>query len=274
MASRTTRIISDLHFEDNISWLQRLSSLRPLLEGTDEIILNGDALDTQIIANGPEKMAEMKAFFATHVAHHTFITGNHDPNISDLHELSLAEGLIWITHGDVLFAEMVPWSSKLPEIRRRLAPLKAQVSAHQFSRIETRLRFNRQISFKMPCDHDPLARGFLHRFYRLSQIVLHPGRALTLLRAWHDTPALAARLAAEQRQDARFILTGHTHFGGVWSQRNGRVVINTGSFCPPRGGLLVEIGDDHLRVRRILRQRENFTLGPLLASFPLAEKPV
>src|SRR2546423_3394182 len=199
MASRITRIISDLHFEDNISWLQSLPSLTPLLEGADELIVNGDALDTQVIANGPEKMAEMKAFFAAHVSQRTFITGNHDPDISDVHELSLAEGRIWITHGDVLFPAMVPWSRKLPEIRRRLAPLEAQVSAHERSRIETRLKFHRQISFNLPLDHDPYARGFFHRFFRLSQVVVHPGRAVELLRAWRNMPGLATRLAAEQR---------------------------------------------------------------------------
>src|SRR5690349_1781365 len=61
-----TRILSDLHFDDATSQVKSLAMLRPLLEGADRIIVNGDALDSQVIAHGHELIREVKTFFAAH----------------------------------------------------------------------------------------------------------------------------------------------------------------------------------------------------------------
>jgi len=42
-----TRIFSDLHFGDRASRARRLAQLRPLLDGVDALVLNGDTLDTR-----------------------------------------------------------------------------------------------------------------------------------------------------------------------------------------------------------------------------------
>jgi predicted phosphodiesterase len=265
-----TRIFSDLHFDDSSSQLRSLAQLQPLLDGTDRVIINGDALDSQVIDDGPAVIADMKTFFREHTADPVFITGNHDPDIGSLHELSLADGLVWITHGDVLFEYIAPWSGILAELRRRIDRLNAPIPPHERGRIETRLRVHRQACLKLPPEHDPRNRNVFYRLLRLARIAFPPHKPLRILNAWRTSPRLASDLAAAQRPAARFMLMGHTHYPGIWSDRGPRVFINTGSLCPPRGGLVVEIQGEELRVRRIVYRANQFHLGDTLGKFPLA----
>jgi hypothetical protein len=62
---------------------------------------------------------------------------------------------------------------------------------------------------------------------------------------------------------------GHVHFPGVWRTAAGPVVINTGSFLHPLGGNLVDVLDDRVEVRRIVRAGPDFRPGRLLAAIPL-----
>jgi hypothetical protein len=133
---------------------------------------------------------------------------------------------------------------------------------------------HREACLKLPCDRDLTTRGWFARLKLLLRTCASPGQVLAILRVWRDTPSLAAKLAATQRPEAKFILVGHTHFPGVWRKADGRVVINTGSFCPPRGGCFVEISKAELRVRRVVRRGNSFRAGQMLAEFPLAPAPV
>src|SRR5215212_11800756 len=47
VAAKLTRIFSDVHFGDRASRVGRLAQLRPLLDGVDELVLNGDTMDTR-----------------------------------------------------------------------------------------------------------------------------------------------------------------------------------------------------------------------------------
>ena len=101
------RILSDLHFRDATSRLERLEDLLPLLDGVNELWLNGDTCDNQS-GMTPEKLGEIKQFFTTHVPQVRFIPGNHDPDISPIHEASTADGRIWACHGDAFLDDIVP----------------------------------------------------------------------------------------------------------------------------------------------------------------------
>src|SRR3954466_6212027 len=45
--AKLTRIFSDVHFGDRASRVDRLAQLRPLLDGVDQLVLNGDTMDTR-----------------------------------------------------------------------------------------------------------------------------------------------------------------------------------------------------------------------------------
>jgi hypothetical protein len=70
------RILSDLHFRDATSRLERLEDLLPLLEGVTELWMNGDTCDNQSGMTATE-LSEIKQFFTAHVPSVRFITGNH-----------------------------------------------------------------------------------------------------------------------------------------------------------------------------------------------------
>jgi predicted phosphodiesterase len=265
-----TRILSDLHFDDAASQVRSLAMLRPLLDGADRIIVNGDALDSQIVANGPELIAETKTFFATHARETLFIAGNHDPDISPINELLLAGGQIWLTHGDVFFEYLAPWSPNLPEYRRRIRALRDPLPPGAWDQLETRYRILRAISVGLPPEHDPADRSLTHQLARLFRLFAHPRRPLSMIHTWLTSPRVAAQMAAMHHPTARFVIFGHIHHPGVWTKHRPRVVINTGSFTPPRGALMVEFDEKNLRVLRIDRRRDSFHPGAIIAEFPLA----
>ncbi|MGC4073119.1 MAG: metallophosphoesterase family protein [Nibricoccus sp.] len=267
-----TRILSDLHYDDAASQVRSLAMLRPLLNGADRVIINGDAIDSQVIAHGPELIAEVKAFFAAHAPETLFIAGNHDPDISPVNELILGGGQIWATHGDVFFEYLAPWSPNLPEFRRRIHALRDHLPPAERDRLETRYRILREISVGLPPEHDPADRSFLHQLARASRIFVNPRRPLSMIHAWTTSPRTAAEMAAKYHPSARFVIFGHIHHPGVW-KKQGHIVINTGSFTPPRGALMVEFDDKNLRVLRINRRRDAFHPGKVIAEFPLAPSP-
>lgn len=119
LAGPLIRIISDLHYGDERSRLRELAALKPMLEGVDTLVLNGDCCHTQEGAV-PEQIAALKEFFSHGAPQVIWLTGNHDPDISSHHELLLKDGRVWVTHGDVFFDSVAPWCHLRAELVRRL----------------------------------------------------------------------------------------------------------------------------------------------------------
>lgn len=266
--SSRTRIISDLHYGDPASWLQELGALLPLTEGVDHLIINGDALDTQVIDHAAEAVHTLKSGLSAHVPALTCITGNHDPDISDVHEQFLADNQIWVTHGDVFFDDIAPWGRLAPELRRRIHRYAGHPpSARELRQLETRFRIFRQVCLKLPREHDPKKKGLLYAAMKMARAVFPPHRLVAMIRAWRDLPAMAAKVSAEQRPEARVIITGHTHFKGQWLQPEARLVLNTGSFCPPGGGHVVDVVGDQIAVSKLARSKGEFRPGARIATY-------
>jgi hypothetical protein len=183
--------------------------------------------------------------------------------------LSLAGGRVWLTHGDVFFENVAPWSRILPELRRRVAHHSAHYSPADRARIETKLKIFRQVCLKLPRHHDVEDRRFFPRFTRLVNALFPPTQAIAILKVWRDTPRLARELAAQQRPGARFVLLGHTHRPGIWSHRDGRVVINTGSFCLPGSAYAVDLTPNSVIVWSVVQRQGLFHLGERLRELPL-----
>lgn len=274
MSAPITRILSDLHYADPGSWLEDLRSLEPLLSRVDRLVLNGDTLDTQVHPRAPELLAEVRTFFPSQAPEIEFIAGNHDPDISPLNEVAFAENRVWITHGHVLYDDVAPWSRLVPEIRRRFRLHAGTLSSDELRKLEVRFRLFRQICLKLPSEQSQQGRGNWARLRRIARVVFPPDRLLIMLRIWRELPELALTFARAQRPDAQVIITGHTHRHGVWHRPDGRIVINTGSFCPPTGGLLVDLTENRITVRQVKRQKGQFYPGPTLTEFTLAPLPL
>jgi predicted phosphodiesterase len=269
-----TRIFSDLHYGDRASGVKRLTQLRPLLDGITALVLNGDTLDTR---PGPrpqftaEKRAEVVTFTSTAGAPVTLLTGNHDPDLSDHHALELAGGQVFVTHGDIIFDNIVPWSRDATLIGRRIAAALLALPPADREQLEARLNIWRRVAAGIPQQHQSEPHRFKYALRFATDTVWPPLRIFRILRAWQVEPALAAALAHRHRPAAKFIVVGHTHRPRVWRAPNGVVVINTGSFCQPFGGYAVDLTPGRLTVRCVEVRGGDYHPGATVAEFALAE---
>ena len=266
------RIISDVHYGDRSSRVERLEQLRPLCEGVSTLVLNGDTLDTR---KGPYPLltaryrAEVGEFFAGAAPAVLILTGNHDPNLSSVHALDLAGGEVFVTHGDILFRSIVPWGRDAAVIGERMAAaLAARPAANR--PLEDQLEILRLVAASIPQRHQSERNGLKYAVRFAMDCAWPPHRLMKVLRTWRDLPALASALAARHRPRARFAVEGHTHRPGVWRTPSGVVVVNTGSFCRPFGGIAVDVEAHRLVVRKLVARGGDYRPGKVVAQFPLS----
>lgn len=262
------RILSDLHLHDARSEVRELRQLEPLLAGVRTLVLNGDTCEMRRGLT-PTQVQELKNFFRTRVPEVVFVTGNHDPDISDAHECLAADGRVWVVHGDVCFDDLTPWSRHVAAIRRDVAAQLASDPRADYSRLDVRFRIARHVARTEAQVPDLVTRTLRSHFGWAWRTFFPPTQVLAMLRCWRDLPRRAAALARSQRPNAQVVVTGHVHFPGVWRTKGGPTVINTGSFFRPLGGNLVDVKDGRVQVRRIERSGEGFRAEKLLAEIPL-----
>jgi predicted phosphodiesterase len=272
VGSSITRIVSDVHYGDRSSRVRSLDQLRPLLAGADAFILNGDSVDTRPDRNRERTEAQRREvldFFGSAGIPVAFLTGNHDPDISPVHELSLERGKILVTHGDVLFESIVPWSQDAAMIRSKVLAALAAVPDDGTCALESRLSAFRRVAGSIPQRHQSERDPLKYALRLAGDTVWPPDRALKILRAWREAPGRAAALARKHRPRARFVMIGHTHKPGVWRMASGIVVINTGSFSQPFGALTAEVETGGIRVRKVEARGGAFHPGRTVAEFTL-----
>lgn len=268
------RVLSDIHYGDHASRVDRLAQLQPLLDGVGHLVLNGDTLDSRIgplPAHTAECIAAVNEFFPRHLAATTYLSGNHDADFTPVHHVDLAGGQVFVTHGDIFFDDIVPWSKDAPFIRRRIAEELEAVPAELHHDLDRRLAVIRRVAATIPQRHQSERSRLKHALHFIGDTVWPPTRILRVMEAWKHAPLRAAALTRRHRPAAGFVLCGHTHRPGIWSD-GGVTVINTGSFCPPFGGYAVDIFADALVVRRIEPRNGEFRAGERVAEFPLARR--
>jgi predicted phosphodiesterase len=269
---RVIRILSDLHYGDRGSRIRSLPALVPLFEGADSLVVNGDTIDTRpgpVPAVTAALRAEALEFFARSTPPATLLTGNHDPDLTDRHTLDLAAGQIFVTHGDIIFEDLVPWGQDAPFVRQRLADELAALPAAARDQLEPRLAVYRRVAAAIPQRHQSERNGLKYALGYLADTVWPPDRVLRVLRAWRRAPGLTAALTRRHRPAARFAIIGHIHHPGFWRMPDGLVVLNTGSFCAPLGGCVIDVRPDRVVLRRIAPRGGEFRLGATVAEFAL-----
>ncbi|MBA4137308.1 MAG: hypothetical protein C0518_08335 [Opitutus sp.] len=262
------RILSDLHLYDARSRVRELEQLEPLLAGVQTLVLNGDTCEMRR-GLAPAQLARLKQEFRTRVPEVVFLTGNHDPDISDTHEWFAAGGRVWVTHGDVCFDDLTPWSRHAREIRREIAAELARDPGADYVQLAVRYRIARHVARSEREVPDLVTRGWGAHLRWVWRTFFPPTQVLAMFRCWRNLPRRAAELARTQRPSAQVVVTGHVHFPGVWPVAHGLTVINTGSFFRPLGGHLVDVEDDRVLVRRIERRGKFFQAGRMVAEIHL-----
>ena len=271
MAIGIIRILSDIHFGEPASRVRSLAALRPLFAGADRIVFNGDSLETQY---GPSRrMDHLRRHFQEFVQRESpsivLLTGNHDADISGIHHLDLLGGLVFVTHGEVLFDDLVPWSPQQPQIRALYQEQLAALPATDRELFEARLAAAKRACARLRLPHDAPPHKPWGRAVHTARKFWPLRRTLAMVRAWRELPERAANYVRRHRPRARFAVVGHTHLPGVWFRQD-VVVINTGSFCPPFASYAVDVSPEQVVVRRVRRSRGRYYLGRVVASFVLA----
>jgi predicted phosphodiesterase len=270
---KLTRIFSDLHYGDHASRATRLAQLRPLFEGVSQLVLNGDTLDTRsgpLPAYTAECRAAVSAFFPREVPDATFLSGNHDADFTPLHHLDLAGGNVFVTHGDIFFNDIVPWSHEAAVIGRRIAEEMRTLPVELHDDLDRRFDVFRKVAASLPQRHQSERNKLKFALHYMADTVWPPLRILRVMRAWRLAPQRAAELTHQHRPRAKFVVCGHTHRPGIWRMPTGLTVINTGSFCPPLGGYVVDLSDETVAVRQVDFRGDEFRAGQTLAEIPLA----
>ncbi|MGH8017116.1 MAG: metallophosphoesterase, partial [Opitutaceae bacterium] len=214
------RIVSDLHFAEHGSRLRHLRSLEPLFEGAQKIVFNGDTLETRFVDIEPaliERRREFLEFASKRKDRLIVVTGNHDPDLSEVHHLDLEDGELLVTHGDTLFPDLAPWGWEAKYFRRELQRLLALESEEDRETFEARLRVSKLAVMSMR-DLSPRYRGpSSHPWERRFRFLLAIRRVDRIIGSWRETPSVTVALAEKYRPRARVVIAGHVHRPGVWS---------------------------------------------------------
>ncbi len=262
-APAVTRILSDLHLHDATSWVRSLNQLLPLFQGVDHLILAGDLMDTQSTPGAAEKLEQACEFLRRQVPRVTFITGNHDPRVSEVHELLLGDGRIWVTHGDVFFESIAPWSPLAGMLQREIRHQRSLLSDAEASDLARQLQIHRDIASCVPTEFNLARREWYYRLYRVAATLFPPRQALALWEAWETTPRRANTFATLHRPSSEVVIFGHIHRPSVHTFGR-RSIINTGSFHAPFGAYAVDWSGNLLSVRRIERRASHFHPGAII----------
>ncbi|MDX2187996.1 MAG: metallophosphoesterase family protein [Opitutaceae bacterium] len=265
------RILSDLHYLDGDSRLRDLRQLEPLLGDVDHLVLNGDSLDTQRTSNGDGEAAILHAWFESRVKQVTFLTGNHDPVISDTHELDLCGGAVWLFHGDVLYDGIAPWSSIGRRLTREVRQARVRAGLGRDAKFDELIRIHRSVCRTIHVEYDVTRKDLPYRAWRFFRSLFPPNQLLTMLYVWSMMPRHALAFASRHRPAAKVVVTGHCHAPSI-RHEGGRWAINTGSFCRPRGTWCVDVVANELEVREVISPGPDplFRVGPQRLRIQLA----
>ncbi len=269
-ANKITRILSDLHFGHRSSRVRDLSQIAPLLEGAGRVLFNGDTVEmlfTDERESGAAAIATLRGLCQEAGAEPVFLSGNHDPMLTETHFLELAGGAVFITHGDILFHGLSPWSVEAG-LLKTAHTREMEALGHPADLSGQFLALRRAVLALEPLGEQIRALrkpGLLHA---IARHLWPPSLPWHIARGWARTPFLAEAFASRHAPQSRFVVIGHTHFGGVW-RVGPRVVINTGSFLPLSRRFALDLDEDALSVRAIVFQGGLFRAGREVAKFRL-----
>lgn len=261
------RVFSDLHLGHDVSRIERVSALRPLIAGAGTVIFNGDTwqeLAEPFRARSAEMLRELETLCAEEGVDAIFLAGNHDPSWPGRGWVELAGGRIVITHGDALFHAGSPWKREVLAAKHRIDDIWSRHPGAE-SDPESRLQVAREIALELRTTNPPRGR---HLFQRVWDAAMPPQRALWILAAWLTQGAAGNRFCERYFPKAEILVIGHFHRAGC-RHSGRRKIINTGSFLDPGKAHWVEWNDGWLSHGEIEESPEHCKMGRRLGKFEI-----
>jgi predicted phosphodiesterase len=266
-----TLILSDLHLGHRASRIKDPEQLAPVFGDSSSIIFNGDTAEMRHETDRPvgrKFAAELARICHQQGKKAFFVNGNHDPTVSNINHLDLHQGAVLVTHGDILFLGLTPWSRVAKHYRAKYQQILGDLGPEDFTDFEKRLLAAKRTTIELQMiepaltsERLPGLRLFIRQFWP-------PFRPLMIVKAWWETPGLAANLGRVFRPQARFIFVGHTHFPGAWKV-DPRIVINTGGFVPPFSAYVAIIDSKKIELRQVVSYKSKFVLGKRIAGYAI-----
>jgi predicted phosphodiesterase len=257
------RILSDLHFGHPASVVENPGQLVPLFSEAKTVVFNGDTVELRFLRGRRMGMRNAELIRETCLAagaRPIFLNGNHDPMLSDLSHLDLVDGAVLVTHGDMLFHDISPWSHDAEILGEAHTRELAGLEGDALLDLEKRLKASKRAALSIELHRPPRRRDRLSSIRTVIRECWPPWRPFQVFLSWAATPGRADALARIFRPQARFILIGHTHYCGCW-RRGRRMVINTGSFLPMSKRMAIDVQGGTLTVRPILFEEGMFKAG-------------
>ncbi len=249
-------IISDVHL--GMPGYAEAEQLRTLWADCDELIVNGDLAEMQhpsFSAQAGWQMVELRSLTEHDGVELTLISGNHDPYLAERRHMNLAGGQVFVTHGDVLHPSIAPWCPTSDQVKREYFATEQALSPASRMNLETRLAITAHAAYASWQRH---MRGEEKKnTTSIRSLLSRPIHLIRLFHFWAIMPQLAARFAEQHAPASRYVLTGHTHWPGVWTRR-GRVIINTGCFTYPGRPWAVRIDDRCLSVHKVRKDETGY----------------
>jgi predicted phosphodiesterase len=257
-------VISDTHLARPGKAAGRSAWLRPLWQGFDELIVNGDLAETSDPhQRGPaaRQVLELTQLCEDDGVKLTLISGNHDPLITDRRYLRLRGGDVFLTHGDILHPAISPWSEHRHRLQALYNDALQSLDPDATGSIEAR-HLATQLASRMKWDdlHEPADVGKLRRAIGMADKL---GRTLWY---WHRLPRDAAAFARRYVPECRYFLFGHIHRAGIWPL-GGRTIINTGSYQSPKNPRAVALVGETLTVHKVQQDPQDHL-------YHLADRPL
>ncbi len=268
-------VLSDLHIGHQASAVQNVDALTPLLVPGRTLIFNGDTFEMRRAVDREKAVkfvADLKSILSDSGVKAVFINGNHDPVISEINHLECHESSVLITHGDVLFPNVAPWSLNEKLYRQAHAKELAQLSEAEKTDLDIRLTALRRATTRYDISHPAAKPGIAGSVVHFLETTWPPWRPLSILKSWMEVPSRAEKFAKTYRPEVRTLLMGHSHFAGIW-QRNDLRIINTGAAMSGFRPRAVRFEDHRISVERLVWSGKKLHLSSILASFDLTQQP-
>ena len=263
MPSSHIVILSDTHLGRKHCAAISADALRPLWQDASHIVINGDVAEVHHREHWGEAARQTMQLFDLCDADGvglTLLSGNHDPYLSDIRHLHLANREVLVTHGDVMHPAVAPWSPASGRILQAHQRAIASLNPEQRDHLESVLSASQYASHE---EWNQLEQEASHASIR--GMLMRPWALIKVLRYWRQFPRLANEFTDRFSPESRFVVLGHTHHPGIWTV-NEKTIINTGSFGFPGHPRAVILEDKTLSVWEIRTHQKHYEL----AEHPLA----
>jgi UDP-2,3-diacylglucosamine pyrophosphatase LpxH len=251
-----TLILSDLHL-GRPGGAGHADAFETLLSDFDRVIVNGDIAELHHAAYQADAEIELARFRDICVSRGIkldLIAGNHDPFISDVRSISLADGAVYVTHGDAFHPAVAPWSPFASVMR---SAFEASLAAAPKDLAEDAARF---LAAREGSIAEWRMMGSGAHVSTAANMALSPRLAMSVLSYWARYPALAADWAAKFAPQASTVIVGHSHRAFVRLVR-GRHIVNTGAFGFPGRPHGVVVEGNTVRTHALTKRGHLFTLA-------------